>query len=148
MTELYGKIALVTGGGRGLGEAIVRTLDAAGAIVVVGDVRAEWAERVAQDVRSNGGKAVAMKLDVTDESNVQEVIHNIQDTYQRLDILINNAGTDLTVPVEQMSSLDWDRIVSVNLRGPFITTRTAFPLMEKQGGGHIINIASTAAKRA
>ncbi len=148
MTELRGQVALVTGGGRGLGEAISRTLGAAGVAVIIGDVRTEQAETVARDMASSGGEATSLKLDVTDETQVQATIQKIQKTYGRLDILVNNAGVDLTVPVEEMESKDWDRIIGVNLRGPFITSKTVFPLMAQQGGGSIVNIVSTAAKRA
>ncbi len=148
MTELRGKVALVTGGGRGLGEAVSRTLGVAGAIVIIGDVRTDLAEQVARDMGSTGGEAAAVELDVTDETQVQAAIQNITDSYRRLDILVNNAGVDLTVPVEELGTKDWDRIIAVNLRGPFVTSRTVFPLMARQGGGSIVNIVSTAAKRA
>jgi NAD(P)-dependent dehydrogenase (short-subunit alcohol dehydrogenase family) len=148
MTELRGKVALVTGGGRGLGEAICRTLDAAGATVIIGDVRTELAEQVARDMASTGGEAAALHLDVTDETQAQAAIRNITDTYGRLDILVNNAGVDLTVPVEEMGTKDWDRIIAVNLRGPFVMSKAVFPLMANQSGGSIVNIVSTAAKRA
>jgi NAD(P)-dependent dehydrogenase (short-subunit alcohol dehydrogenase family) len=148
MTELRGKVALVTGGGRGLGEAISRMLGAAGATVIIGDVRTELAEQVAREMASTGGEAAALELDVTDEAQVQAAIQIITDSYRRLDILVNNAGVDLTVPVEELGTKDWDRIIAVNLRGPFVTSKTVFSLMAKQGGGSIVNIVSTAAKRA
>ncbi len=148
MTDLHGKVALVTGGGRGLGEAIVRTLGIAGANVIIGDIRAELAEKVARDMASSGSEGAAVKLDVADETQVRAAISKVRDTYGRLDIVVNNAGVDLTVPFEEMAIEDWDRIVDVNLRGPFLTSNTVFPLMVEQGGGYIVNIVSTAAKRA
>jgi NAD(P)-dependent dehydrogenase (short-subunit alcohol dehydrogenase family) len=148
MTELRGQVALVTGGGRGLGEAISRMLGAAGVTVIIGDVRTELADKVAHDMASTGGEATALRLDVADETQVRATIDKIHNTYGRLDILVNNAGVDLTIPVEEMETKDWDRIIGVNLRGPFITSKTVFPLMAQQGGGAIVNIVSTAAKRA
>ncbi len=148
MAELRGKVALVTGGGRGLGEAIAWTLASAGTTVIIGDVRAELAEKVVRDIASSGSEGAAVKLDVTDEAQVEAVINSVRNTFGRLDILVNNAGIDLTVPVEEMGIKDWDRIINVNLRGPFVTSKTVFPLMAEQGGGYIVNIVSTAAKRA
>jgi NAD(P)-dependent dehydrogenase (short-subunit alcohol dehydrogenase family) len=145
---LQGKIALVTGGGRGLGEALCRTLSGAGATVITADIREDLIQRVASESRSNGSQMTPMVLDVTDEARVDEAIHRIAAEFGRLDILINNAGTDKTLPVEELSTDDWDRVIAVNLRGPFLLSKAAFPLMKEQGGGHIVNIVSTAAKRA
>ncbi len=148
MEELNGKVALVTGGGRGLGEAIVRTLGGSGVRVIIGDVRSDLAERVAEDLLSAGCEAIAMKFDVTDESQVDAGIREIAHKFGRLDILVNNAGTDVTKPIEEVAVRDWDRVIAVNLRGPMLTMKSVFPVMEKQGGGSIVNITSTAAKRA
>lgn len=146
--ELANKIALVTGGGRGLGEAISRTLADAGATVVIADIRQELAQQVADDICAGGKQAVAIKLDVMDEQQIEQAIRQIVQTYGRLDVLINNAGTDVTLPVDELSVEDWDRVMSVNLRGPFVLSKYAFPEMKRQGGGAIVNIVSTAAKRA
>ncbi len=148
MQDLKDKIALVTGGGRGLGEAISRTLGEAGATVVVADIRQDLADHVAAGLRNAGGQASALVLDVTNEEQAEAVIRQIVEQYGRLDVLVNNAGTDVTVSVEELSIRDWDRILAVNLRGPFVLSKIAFPAMRQQGGGHIVNIISTAAKRA
>ncbi|MBV9387534.1 MAG: SDR family oxidoreductase [Chroococcidiopsidaceae cyanobacterium CP_BM_ER_R8_30] len=148
MEELKGRVVLVTGGGRGLGEAVCQTLSAAGASVVVADIRHELAEKVAQAIRSDGRKAIPLLLDVTDENQSAEAIHKIAAQYGRLDALINNAGIDVTLSIEELPITDWDRILAVNLRGPFIMSKFALPFMKEQGSGHIINIVSTAAKRA
>jgi NAD(P)-dependent dehydrogenase (short-subunit alcohol dehydrogenase family) len=148
LAELNGKVALVTGGGRGLGEAICRTLAASGVVVVAGDVREELAEDVARSIRDGGGLAESVRLDVTDEDEARRAIERIGSRFGRLDILINNAGVDLTVPVDEMSVADWDRILAVNLRGPFLMSKLALGPMRRQGRGHIVNIVSTAAKRA
>lgn len=148
MENLSGKIALITGGGRGLGSAICQTLAEAGAIVIAGDIRVKEAEQVATMLLDRGMEAIALPLDVTDEVQVQTAIQKIIDQYGRIDILVNNAGTDVTLPVEELEIADWDRVMNVNLRGPFILSKFILPLMKQQGEGHIVNIASTAAKRA
>ncbi len=148
MTELRGKVALVTGGGRGLGEAICRTLGEAGATTVVADVRAEWAERVAGDMSRTGGEALGLGLDVRDEAEVGQAFAVIAKRLGKLDIVVNNAGVDVTLPIEELEIKEWDRVIAVNLRGPFVTSKEAFAIMEKQGSGQIVNIVSTAAKRA
>jgi NAD(P)-dependent dehydrogenase (short-subunit alcohol dehydrogenase family) len=148
LADLNGKVALVTGGGRGLGEAICRNLARAGVVVVAGDVREELTEKVVWAIRDGGGRAESMRLDVTDEVEAGRVIERIGSRFGRLDVLINNAGTDVTVSVEEMSMADWDRILAVNLRGPFLMSKLALGAMRRQGRGHIVNIVSTAAKRA
>ncbi len=148
METLNEKVALITGGGRGLGAAICQTLAEAGATVIAADVRADLAEQMAQGLRDRGLEAFSLSLDITNEQQIETAIQKIIDQYGKIDILVNNAGTDLTVSIEELSIADWDRIISVNLRAPFILARTVFPIMKQQGGGHIVNIASTAAKRA
>jgi NAD(P)-dependent dehydrogenase (short-subunit alcohol dehydrogenase family) len=121
------KTALVTGAGRGLGAAICRELAEAGIKVFAADL-----------------KGTALELDVTDD----EAIAKTLDKVGPLDILINNAGVDFTLPVEELSLKQWDAVMAVNLRAPFVLSKHAARIMKRQGGGHIINIASTAAKRA
>jgi len=146
--DLAGRVVLVTGGGRGLGEAIARTLGQAGMTVAVGDLRAEAAEAVAESISSDGGKAIAVRLDVAEEVSAASAVREVVARLGGLDALVNNAGTDVTAPFEALTVADWDRVVGVNLRGPFLLARQAFPLMRAQGRGHIVNIVSTAAKRA
>ncbi|GAA6624070.1 SDR family oxidoreductase [Scytonema sp. NUACC26] len=148
MQELQGKVVLVTGGGRGLGEATCQTLSSAGASVVVADIRDDLVNKVSGEIQANGFQAQPLILDVTNEEQVETTIHKIVSQYGRLDALINNAGTDVTVSIEELSIKDWDRILAVNLRAPFIMSKFALPVMKEQGSGHIINISSTAAKRA
>jgi NAD(P)-dependent dehydrogenase (short-subunit alcohol dehydrogenase family) len=144
---LRGQVALVTGGGGGLGSAICRMLGAEDAVAVVADVLGERAERTANEVRAAGGAAEALALDVTCERSVEEALRGIAARHGRLDILVNNAGVDVTLPVDELSVADWDRIAGVNLRGPFLLARKAFPTMKRQGYGQIVNIVSTAGKR-
>src|SRR3712207_1608811 len=103
MHELQGQVALITGGGGGLGEAICGTLAEAGVTVVPADVRLEPAERVAADVRADGGEATALRLDVSDEAQARAAVQTVLDRHGRLDILVNNAGIDVTLPVEDLT---------------------------------------------
>ena len=145
--SLQGKIAIVTGGGRGLGQAICQMLSEAGAIAIVADIQKDLAEKVSQDIQQEGGKAQALQLDVSNAEQVESAIGQIVNQYGHLDILINNAGIDVTLPVDELTVQEWERIMAVNLNGPFIMSKYAIPYMKQQGSGHIVNIASTAAKR-
>jgi NADP-dependent 3-hydroxy acid dehydrogenase YdfG len=147
MESLQDKVILITGGGQGLGEQITRVLAEAGAVVLPADIKADNVEKVAADLISNGKKAKAYMLDVGDEQSVQETIDQIVKKYKRIDAVINNAGIDVTKSIEELSITEWDRVIRVNLRGPFLLSKTVFPIMDKQGGGSIVNITSTAAKR-
>ena len=148
MSTLKGKVALITGGGRGLGEAICRRLAADGALVVVADIRRELAEEVSRSLRDQGSSSRSIVLDVTSENQVEEAINGVIRAHGQLDILVNNAGVDVTAPVEELSVQAWDHIIAVNLRGPFLMSRKALTAMRRQGSGHIVNVVSTAAKRA
>src|SRR4051794_20748696 len=120
MDQLKGKVALVTGGGRGLGEAIGRSLGAAGATVIVADLRHDLAETTAGKLRRDGVAAFGVALDVGDENAAAKVIEQVVSRQGKLDVLVNNAGTDVTLPVEELSFADWDRVLRTNLRGPFV----------------------------
>jgi NAD(P)-dependent dehydrogenase (short-subunit alcohol dehydrogenase family) len=148
MPDLRGKVALVTGGAQGLGAAICRTLAAAGVVVVPADLQEERAAAVVDAVRAEGGDGMAVRLDVTDAEQAAEAVRRVVDAYDGLDILVNNAGIDRTVSIEELSVDDWDRVIGVNLRGAFVMARQVFPVMRRRGSGHIVNITSTAAKRA
>ncbi len=148
MQELTGKVAIITGGGRGLGAAICRMLSEAGAIAVIADIREELAQKVALEIQADGGKAQALRLDVCNPAQVESAMQEIAKQYGRLDILINNAGVDVTLPVDELSVEDWNRIIAVNLNGPFVMSKFVLPYMKQHNSGHIVNIASTAAKRA
>ncbi len=145
---LEGIVALVTGGARGLGEAIVRRLACSGADVVAADVRADLAQATVASVRRDGGRAEALELDVTDAVAAEAAVRAVVQRHGGLDVLVNNAGVDVTAPFEEISVEDWDRILAVNLRGPVLLSRFAFGAMRARGRGHIVNIVSTAAKRA
>lgn len=148
MQDLKDKLTIVTGGARGLGAAICRTLGQEQAMVIVADVRLELAMETARAICRNGGRAEALQCDVNDMQQGQAVVCDIMERYGRVDILINSAGTDVTAPFIDLSIGDWDRILGVNLRGPFLMAKWVFPCMQRQRHGHIVNIVSTAAKRA
>jgi len=138
---LENKTVLVTGGARGLGAAICRELARAGARLVVADLDQQGAQAVAESLR---GEARAVKLDVTSERDAAALLEGLG----RLDVLVNNAGVDFTLPIEELTLAQWDAVINVNLRGPFVMAKHAAAAMKRQGCGHIVNIASTASKRA
>jgi len=141
-------VALVTGGARGLGEVTCRCLAEAGLKVVVADRRQELAEQVAQAIQAQEGEAMALPLDVSDPAQIDQSLNQVIDRYGKIDVLINNAGVDVTLSVEELPIPDWQQVINVNLNGPFYLSKAVFPHMREQGGGQIINIVSTAAKRA
>jgi NAD(P)-dependent dehydrogenase (short-subunit alcohol dehydrogenase family) len=145
---LTGRVVLVTGAGSGLGAATCRVLAAAGARIVAADVRDGLCEGVVTSIRDDGGEAVAGPLDVRDPAAARQAVAIAVDRFGRLDVLVNNAGTDVTKPFEEMTPEEFDRVVDVNLKGPAIMTRAALPALRRSGGGQVVNVASTAAKRA
>lgn len=148
MPSLEGKCALVTGGGRGLGAAICRELARGGAAVAVADRDPAGAKAVAESIRAAGGRAAPLELDVTSETQAAGAMRSLVDLYGRCDILVNNAAIDFTVPIDELTLEQWDAVIRVNLRGPFVMSQLAAQAMKAHGGGQIVNIASTAAKRA
>lgn len=146
---LKGRVIIVTGGARGLGAAVCRNLAEAGAAVVVSDVDADRAAAHADELRGGGWSATARGLDVTDAEQAEAAIGSVVGEHGRVDAVINNAGVDVTKPIEELSIDEWDHVLAVNLRGPFVMSKLAFATMRRQGrGGHVVNIVSTAAKRA
>ena len=144
---LAGKVAIVTGGSRGLGAAISQVLGEAGARVVVADLAFERAQACAADLARGGIDAFALPLDVGDTAQVQQLVAQVVERCGRLDAVINNAAIDITVPIAELDPGDWDRVLRTNLTGPFLLAKHAAAALQ-QSGGHIVNIASTASKRA
>lgn len=130
--QLEDKVAIVTGGARGIGEAITLALSRAGANVVVGDVEAP----------ARGGGVEWRELDVTDQTSVAAFTTAVARTHGGVDILVNNAGIMFERPVEDQDLEEWERMMAVNLRGPFLMTRACVPHMRERGGGAIVNIGS------
>jgi NAD(P)-dependent dehydrogenase (short-subunit alcohol dehydrogenase family) len=148
MHTLSNQVVFVTGGGRGLGAAICETLAEAGASVIAADLKIDLAEQVAAGIRERGLEAIALEVDITNDQQIEAAIQKILTQYGRIDVLVNNAGIDVTLPIEELSITDWDRVMQVNLRAPFVLSKMILPIMKEQGSGHIVNITSTAAKRA
>lgn len=148
MRDIQGHIALVTGAGSGLGEATARTFARAGCAVAAIDIRASAARRVSDEINRDGGRAIAIDCDVSNAEAVRATVERVVGAFGRLDIVINCAAVDHTYSVEDLAIEQWDQVIGVNLRGPFLLAKAAFPHLRRQGGGHIVNVASTAATRA
>ena len=147
MTTLDRRVVLVTGGARGLGAAIVTAVAEAGASVIIGDVRHEQAQAQERELRERGLAVACAALDVTNEDSVRTCIDGIRQRHGRLDAVVNNAGIDVTLPIDELDSAHWERVLRTNLHGPFLVARHALAALQASEG-HIVNIASTAARRA
>ena len=142
MMRLEGKVALVTGGARGIGEAIARFFAGEGAKVVIGDILEEEGAATAADMRRNGGEAVFVRLDVTDEESWREVVKEVEARYGKLNVLVNNAGLVDRNPIQDTPLELWNEVMEVNITGVFLGTKHAIPAMRRADGGSIINISS------
>jgi 2-keto-3-deoxy-L-fuconate dehydrogenase len=140
--DLSDKLATVTGAGSGIGRAIASVFGRQGAHVVALDLDEEAAQATVQTIRSAGGKADALVCDVASASQVSSVFEGIERTYGRLDILVNNAGIAHVGTIEQTSEDDFDRLYQVNVKGVFLCSRAAVPIMLRREGGVILNMAS------
>ncbi len=140
--RLQDKVALITGGARGIGRVIALVFAKAGADIAVGDVSKEEAEKTCLDVEALGRKALALQMDVTDYAKVEEAVNKILDKYGKVDILVNNAGITKDNLLLRMSQAEWDAVLDVNLKGSFNCIRAVSRPMIKQRNGKIINIAS------
>ena len=148
MNSVNGKVIIVTGGGQGLGAAICRALAEDGATVIPVDVKAEKLEKLVQELNANGSTVAGYEMNVADEKNVEEVIDQIINQHGKIDVVINNAGIDYTMSIEEISYDQFHRVIDVNLCGPFNVSKAVYTHMKENGSGHIVNIASTASKRA
>ena len=144
MFDLKGKVALVTGAGRGMGKSHAILLAKQGAIVVITDVRTKECQSVVKEIKSNNGTAVCFKMDVSNAKDVTKVFDAVIKKFGRLDILVNNAGIYFSKPALELSEKDWDLIMSINLKGQFLCAQRAAKEMAKNKWGRIINIASVA----
>jgi NAD(P)-dependent dehydrogenase (short-subunit alcohol dehydrogenase family) len=145
---LRGRTAFVTGAASGLGAALVRSLAAAGADIVAADIRPGALQAIAPALQEYGVRVEAIGLDVADPAQAHSAVERALDRMGRLDILVNNAGTDVTLPIDELAEEDWLRVIGTNLNGPFLLAKLAAAAMRHQRQGDIVNIASTAAKRA
>jgi 3-oxoacyl-[acyl-carrier protein] reductase len=140
--ELEGRVAIVTGAGNGIGEAIARRLFAEGAQVALWDVNLESVKKLAAELDPKGEKAAAFKVNVTVEAEVQTGVQETAKRFGRVDILVNNAGISRHKTIEEMSVELFEQVIAVNLTGPFICCKAVAPVMKKQKGGKIVNISS------
>ena len=140
--RLSGKVALISGGARGMGACEARMFAGEGARVVIGDILEDEGRKVEAEIAETGGEALFVRLDVTSEAEWQRAVTTAVDRFGALDILVNNAGISGHGKVEDTTVEDWDRVMEVNAKGVFLGTKAAIPEMRKAGGGSIINISS------
>jgi len=142
--RLDGQVALVTGASRGIGWDLAKALAHAGASVAVAARDQESLERLAAEIRSDGGEAIAVELDVRDVEQISAVFEHVRTRLGSLDVLVNNAGLGANHPAEDITESDWDEMMAVNLRGLFFACQAAGRIMLEQGHGRIINMSSQA----
>lgn len=142
--RLREKVAVVTGGGGGIGLAICKAFAAEGARVVVSDIDPDKCEEHAKTLRDSGHEATAIAADVSSEASAEALVAAALSTYGRIDILVNNAGARIIKGLMEHSLTDWEKMIAINLTGPFLCARAAIPHMVAQGSGNIINVGSIA----
>ena len=148
MAKLDGKVAVITGASSGIGEATAEALAAEGASVVVAARREERLSDLVERINGNGGKALSVECDVTDEEQAHDLIQRARDELGRVDILVNNAGVMQLSKIEKGLSDEWRRMFEVNVLGLLYVTDAAVQVMKEQGSGHLINISSVAGRKS
>ncbi len=146
MGRLAGKIAIITVAGTGIGKGIARAFAREGAHLVIASRNQQNLDRTAQELRSEGATVLVVPTDVTDEAQVIALFERAIQVFGRVDILVNNAGVFDGGPLETLSLETWQKVIAVNLTGPFLCSREAMKIMKRQGGGRIINIGSISAQ--
>lgn len=143
MNRVRDKVAIVTGGAMGIGEATARLLAREGARVAVTDVDEKTGRAVAKAIRDDGGEAQFWALDVGDEEAVRTALAEIHDHYERIHILVNNAGiSGANKPTHEVTEEEWDRVMQINVKGVFFCTKHVIPYLKEAGGGSIVNLSS------
>ena len=140
--DLHGKVAIVTGGNGGIGLGMARGLANAGARVTVAARNKEKSDSAVRELQALGADAIAIAVDVTDESSVQSLVRETVARWGRLDILVNNAGINIRKPAHELALDEWRTVLDTNLTSTFLCVRSAYPEMKRAGGGKIINIGS------
>jgi len=143
--RLKKQVAIVTGAGQGIGRAVALTLAREGATVVVNDIDLEKAEKVAEEIKSQGGQALPVQADVSVGDEVNNLVEKTLDSYKRVDILVNNAGVAKMTRFLELTEAEWDRTMNINIKGQFLCSKAVIAQMIKQKRGKIVNIASLAA---
>lgn len=144
--KLAGRAAIVTGAGHGIGRAVTERLAAAGAVVVAADVDTAAVRRTARTLQDRGAKAVPCPVDVANAASVRSMVEKALDVFGRLDIMVNNAGILFRTRFAHIPLDEWERVLRVNLTGPFLCTQAALPVMTKNRFGRIVNISSSAGR--
>ena len=147
MELLANKVAIVTGGGSGIGEASARKLATHGAKVNLADLNLPAAEAVAADIKSQGGEAAALEFNVADFDHITEKVEAARNIYGRIDILVNVAGITGSTPIEEITHASWDRMMNIDLKAMFFLTQAVFVIMKEQGSGKLVHMSSLAALR-
>jgi NAD(P)-dependent dehydrogenase (short-subunit alcohol dehydrogenase family) len=142
VTRLAGKSAVITGGGTGIGQAIALAFAREGAQVVVAGRRKGKLDETLHLMQQAGCSALALECDVTKATDTQRVVKSAEDTFGKVNVLVNNAGALSVSTVENITEEDWDRVMATNVKGPFLMSRAALPAMRRAGGGSIINVGS------
>ena len=140
--NLKSKIALITGAAQGIGKAIAARLAQEGASVVIADLNFNLAQATAAEMQNRGAKAIAFQADVSDSSQVEELIKKVLDNFSTIDILVNNAGIAKDALLVRMPEEEWDQVIKINLKGAYNLTKRVAPLMMKQKSGRIVNMSS------
>lgn len=142
--RLQNKVALISGGAKGMGAVEAKLFAKEGAKIVIGDVLETEGKQIEGEINKTGGECLFVPLDVTDENQWNEAVAATVRRFGKLDILINNAGIFRTSPVEETSSTEWDQVMDINAKGVFLGVKAAIPAMREAGGGSIINLSSVA----
>ena len=146
--DLSGQVAAITGASSGIGEATARALARAGAAVALAARRLERIEALAEQIRNDGGSAIAVRCDVGEEEQAHSFVQRTNDELGRIDVLVNNAGVMLLGPIENAPTEEWRQMIHANVFGVLYCTHAALPLMHTQGSGHIVNVSSVAGRVA
>ena len=147
LSDLSGRVVIITGGGQGIGRVFAQSFSAAGSIPVIADINGKSAQKVADEIAAEKGDALAIQTDVGDADSVQNMAQTVLSELGRIDVLINNAAIFTTLemrPFDQIPPEEWERVLRVNITGAFLCSRAVVPTMRKAGWGRIIHMASAA----